>query len=69
MDVATRAPEFRGNELEHNFGELEHSSNKPYKTKGFNHIRILNEIAEKWVSKGCYKTKGRVFEALIGGDL
>ena len=69
MSIATLAPGNRGKGLDSNFGELAHPSKKPHKPKGINHIRILNDIAEQWVSKGCYATKGRALEALIGGDL
>ena len=44
-------------------------SYKPHKPQGINRIRILNEIAEQWVDKGCYESKGRALLALVGGDL
>jgi len=41
----------------------------PHKTKGISHVRILNEIAMKWVDKGCYPTFDRALAALVRGDL
>lgn len=69
MKFVTPAPENWGKELENNFGELAHSSKKHHKIKGINHIRILNEIAAKWVRMGCYNEPGRALRALIGGEL
>jgi hypothetical protein len=55
--------------LDNDFGESNSSTLKLKKSKGINHIRILNEIATKWVAKGYYSTSGRALEALIGGRL
>jgi len=44
-------------------------SNGNTKLKGINSLRTLREIADKWVSKGCYATPDRALRALIGGDL
>jgi hypothetical protein len=44
-------------------------SKKPQKSKGFNHLKTLQEIADKWVHHGYYSEPGRAYRALIGGDL
>ena len=36
---------------------------------GINHLNTLQEIADKWVDRGCYISPGRVLRALVGGDL
>ncbi len=41
----------------------------PKKTKGINHLQVLNEIAIKWVDKGYYVDSGKALQALIGGEL
>jgi hypothetical protein len=71
MKFATRAPEIRGNELEHNFGELAHSStsSSTNKLKGFNHLKALQSLAERWVQRGHYSDTGRAYQALIEGKL
>ncbi len=71
MEVATRAPEIRGTELDGS-GESNTSTLKLIKhrnPRGIKHLRVLNEIAIKWTQEGYYSTTGRAFEALIGGDL
>ena len=50
-----------GQGLDNDSGEL-NSSRKSKKAKGINHLRILNEIANKWVDKKCYSDKGRALK-------
>jgi hypothetical protein len=75
MKVATRAPENRGNELEHNFGELAHSSKKPHKSKGIkrlytgkNRLLFLESIAQRWFDRGLYRSPAIAMAALLGVD-
>jgi hypothetical protein len=58
----------RGQRLNLNLGGTDNSTS-PQKLKRINHIRTLQEIADKWVDRGCYKTPGRALQALIGGKL
>ena len=44
-------------------------SKKPHKPKGISQLKTLQEIADKWVNRGCYGTSGRTLRALVGGDL
>ena len=45
------------------------TNSKSHRPKGINHLRTLQEIADKWVARGCYRDPGRALRALIGGDL
>jgi hypothetical protein len=72
MKFATPAPENRGKELEHNFGELAHSSKKLHKPKGINHLYtgrnrliVLESIANKWAGRGLM-TPTRAMAVLLG---
>ena len=42
-------------------------SKKPRKSKGFNHLKTLQEIADKWVERGYYTDTGHAYKALIEG--
>ncbi len=57
-----------GQGLDNNSGES-NSSIKLKITKDINRLQVLNEIANKWVDKGCYSNSGRALQALIGGKL
>ena len=37
--------------------------------KEISHLKTLQEIADKWVDRGCYGSSDRALRALIGGDL
>ena len=37
--------------------------------RGINHLNTLQEIADKWVDRGCYGTPDRALRALIRGEL
>ena len=39
------------------------------KLKGINSLKTLQEIANKWVARGCYSSSDRALRALIGGEL
>ena len=58
----------RGQRLNLNLGGTDNSTS-PRKPKGFNHLRTLREIGEKWVDRRCYRTLDRALRALIRGDL
>ena len=36
---------------------------------GINHLNTLQEIADKWVDRGCYGSSDRALRALVGGEL
>jgi len=38
----------------------------PNKPKTINHLKDLQEIADKWVDRGCYGTPDRALRALVG---
>ena len=42
-------------------------SKKPRKSKGFNHLKTLREIADEWVEGGYYTNTGHAYKALIEG--
>ncbi len=54
-----------GQELNLDRGRSKFSKN----SKGINHLKVLQEIADKWVDKGYYNSQGRALEALLGGRL
>ena len=63
----------QGQELESNFGELGHSSKKPHKSKGNkpqytgkNRLLVLESIAQKWSSRGLYRSSSIAMAALLG---
>lgn len=58
----------RGQRLNLNLSGTDNSTS-PNKFKGINHLKVLQEIADKWVYKGCYSSPGRALRALIGGEL
>ncbi len=41
----------------------------PRNLSSINHLNTLQEIADKWVYRGCYGSSDRALRALIGGDL
>ena len=45
------------------------TSTNPHKSKGINHLNTLQEIANKWIDRGCYGTPDRALRALVGGEL
>ncbi len=45
------------------------SSTNTKKRKGINHLKTLQDISNKWVKMGCYKTPDRALRALIGDQL
>ncbi len=63
------APAAQGGQEPNQDSRISKFSKELKKTKGINHLRILNEIATKWVDKGCYVDSGRALQALIGGEL
>ena len=58
----------RGQRLNLNLGGTDNSTS-PKKRKGINHLKTLQEISNKWVKMGCYKTPDRALRALIGDQL
>ncbi len=41
----------------------------PKNLSGINHLNALQEIADKWVDRGCYGTPDRALRVLVGGAL
>ena len=56
----------REQRLNLNLGGTDNSIN-PYISKGYNHLKTLQEIADKWVERGYYTDTGHAYKALIEG--
>ena len=64
-----------GQRLNLNLGRTDTSTN-PAEVKGLNPnkpitincLRAMQEIADRWVDRGCYGTPDRALRALVGGE-
>ena len=67
MMRTTQGP-IKGRESLSNLGGTDNTTS-PKILKNFNHLKVLQTLAEKWVDRGCYSTPDRALRALIGNEL
>jgi hypothetical protein len=67
MKIATLAPGDRGKGLDNDFGESNSSTLKLKKPKEINRLKVLDELARKWVRYGCAETPKEALRMLLGG--
>ncbi len=71
MDNQTTPGPVKARESLSKLGGTDNTPNpqKINKRIGFNHLKVLSDISEKWVRMGYYNEPGRALRALIGGEL